>query len=226
MISFGQLLRPWHELPIVVIDLETTGVDPEVCMPVEVAAVRVEQGKVVESYSAFINPGVPIPDEAKAVHGISDEMVQDAGRPAVVIELALQAVGALDAIPCGYNGDSFDRAIVQRIIATTEVSGLSSHPAWPWLDPLVVVRAVDRFVRGKGRHRLSAVCERRGISVAEAHRAAGDATATAQLLFHPDIQAVLGDLTITEVLRRQRSRAAEQERDFEAWRARQPGMPA
>ncbi len=101
-------------------------------------------------------------------------------------------------------------------------SYLELETAWPWLDPLVIVRHVDRFVRGTGRHKLTAVCERRGITLEGAHRATADAEAAGRLLYSPDIRAALGDQTIGEVLRRQTIRAAEQDADFEAWRARQP----
>jgi DNA polymerase-3 subunit epsilon len=228
MISLASLLKSWVELPVVVIDFETTGVDPAECMPVEIACARIEGGKVVAEHSALINPGVPISEGAIAVHGITEEMVKDAGKPAVVIELALQAVDAWECLPAGYNGHFFDRTILQRIVATTRESGLASHPHWPWLDPLVAIREVDRFVKGKGRHQLGKVCERRGIKLEGAHRALADVKATAALLFHFDVLNWLGkDSTPTETLRRQMRFAEAQERSFQEWKARQPqGAPA
>ena len=217
MISHAQHMLPWHQLRIVVLDFETTGVDPTQCAPVEVA------GDVVERASELINPGCPIPAEATFIHGITDEMVITAYPAAVAINNVLDRVlldG--DAIPCAYNA-RFDSTIFRRIMGEREgASELVALRDWPWLDPLVVVRHVDRFVRGSGRHSLSAVCARRGIALEGAHRATADAEAAGRVLFSEDVRAALGDATISEVLRRQTIRADEQEADFEAWRAKQP----
>jgi len=82
------------------------------------------------------------------------------------------------------------------------------------------VRHLDRFVRGAGRHKLAAVCARRGIPLAAAHRSLGDAEATGRLLYA--LQPEIGDMTVCELLRRQELRAAEQDREFAEWQARQP----
>jgi DNA polymerase III epsilon subunit-like protein len=220
MISLAQLIRPWWELPVVVIDFETCGVDPATTMPVEIAAVRVVGGKVVAGHAELIDPGCFIPEEASAIHGITNEMVRGALKPHAAIEKTLEIVGALDAVPCGYNGHSYDRTILHRLSRWANAPCEQSE--WPWLDPLIVIRHIDRYVAGKGRHKLTSVCERRGIQITDAHRATADAEATAALLFHQDIRGALGDSTICDVLRRQLARAEQQNRDFEAWKARQP----
>lgn len=223
MLTLFQHLQPWHTLPIAVLDFETTGPDPRTCAPVELAIVRFENGEPVARWSTLINPGVPIPVEAAAIHGITDAMVESAIPVAMLAScIEVQAAELLrDAMPCGYHGHAFDRVILHRFSYDYQF-GLVSMADWPWLDPLVMVRHVDRFVRGSGRHRLEAACGRRNIKIAGAHRAAADAEAAGRLLFHHDIRAALGDQTITEVLRRQLIRAAEQDRDFEAWKAKQP----
>lgn len=214
-------LLPWHELPIVVIDFETDGVDPAACMPIEVAAVRFEGGAIVAIGSSFVNPGRPIPAEATAIHGITDEMVADAPDMHGAV-LAMDFARLIHgAIPCGYNGNAFDRVILQRFIATPEY--LATDTKWPWLDPLVVVRHVDRYVPGKGRHKLTTTCERHGITMSTGHRALADAEATGRLLLASKaIRHTLGDATISEVLRRQALQAARQEAAFKDWQAKNP----
>ncbi len=54
---------------------------------------------------------------------------------------------------------------------------------WPWLDGLTLVRKVDRYVKGSGRHKLAAVCERHGVELPKAHDAVSDAR-SAGLLFY------------------------------------------
>lgn len=63
----------------VVWDLETTGLDPRTCHIVEVAAIRVSNGKVVQEYSAILNHDVDIPEEASKVHGITREIAKEKG---------------------------------------------------------------------------------------------------------------------------------------------------
>lgn len=97
------------------------------------------------------------------------------------------------------------------------------HPACPWLDALTWIRELDRFVAGKGRHRLSVTCERRGVLHGDAHRAAGDALAAARLLLSiaheipPDLDVAIA---------KQRAMAKQQDADFAAYVARSQGTRA
>lgn len=72
------LSRPWPELPLCILDFETTDVNPLECMPVQLAVVRYEGGKEVGAASTLLNPGCPIPESAAAIHGKTDEMVLNA----------------------------------------------------------------------------------------------------------------------------------------------------
>lgn len=212
-------LRPWWEWPIAVLDFETDGIDPSQCAPIEVAVARFEGGAVVASGSSLVNPGRPIPAEATAIHGITDAMVFDA--PNIIDAVHSFKLGQLinGAIPCGYNGNAFDRIILRRFI---ESDFLATDPGCPWLDPLIVIRHIDRYVPGKGRHKLSTTCERHGIPMPTTHRALADAEATGRLLFSKKLRDTLGDATISEVLRRQALQAARQEAQFSKWKAEHP----
>jgi DNA polymerase III subunit epsilon len=63
--------------PLAVIDVETTGVNTASDRVVQIATLRVEPDGRSDLRSALINPGVPIPAEATAIHGISDADVAD-----------------------------------------------------------------------------------------------------------------------------------------------------
>lgn len=224
-LSIQDLMLPWWRLPIVVIDFETTGVDPRECLPVEIAIARVERGEVVGRWSTLINIGDnPIPAEASAVHGITSDMLVNAPDCMTQLMSAIR-VNADDllrgAVPCGYNGQAFDRIILHRW-ALDDIRTPATCGEWPWIDPLVAIRIIDKFVGGKGRHKLSNVCERRGVKIEGAHRAMADVEATAALLFHDDMRKAYGDLTVLELLRRQAKHAEKQDEDFRAWLAKQP----
>ncbi|MBD9153964.1 MAG: PHP domain-containing protein, partial [Lachnospiraceae bacterium] len=62
----------------VVFDIETTGFSPVVNKIIEIGAVRVENGAIVDKFSTFVNPKVPIPFRSENLTGINDNMVLDA----------------------------------------------------------------------------------------------------------------------------------------------------
>src|SRR5918997_4470557 len=65
------------ERPLAVIDLETTGTDPKCDRIIEVSALKLAPGGEADHRTRRVNPGVPIPPEATAVHGITDDDVAD-----------------------------------------------------------------------------------------------------------------------------------------------------
>ena len=68
----------WAELPIALIDVETTGTDASVDRVVEVGIAIARGGEIVERRNWLVNPGRPIPKEASDVHKITDDDVKDA----------------------------------------------------------------------------------------------------------------------------------------------------
>lgn len=206
--------RAWEEVPIVVIDVETTGVVPGVDAAVQVALVRFEKRKVVGRFSALVNPKRTIPMGATAIHGVTDKDVKSAPSIDALFALVSSAHEILDgAQPAAYNAPFDQRFVPARVF---------DDWTWPWLDPLVAVRAVDRFVRGEGRHKLSAACARRGIALEKAHDAAADAEATGHLLYHvlSEVPAIV-DQSLGSVLAWQMRTAADQWADFNVWRSNQ-----
>ena len=66
----------------VVVDLETTGLSPRHGHRIiEIGAVAVEDGAVVEEFTTLIDAGVPIPPTVQAIHGITDEMLEGQPKP-------------------------------------------------------------------------------------------------------------------------------------------------
>jgi DNA polymerase III epsilon subunit-like protein len=217
------LNRLFADVPWCVVDLETDGPDPAVALPCEVAVARFERGELVGSWSTFLNPGREMSAEVIGVHGVTNEMVAEAPPAAKAIWLLLET-GLLDgAYPVGYNGQDYDRAILRRIADPERQLTDGALVPWlgcTWIDPLVMVRDIDRFVPGSGRHRLSVACARHGIEHVDAHRAFGDCNATGKLLW--SLRERIGDMTLEQLLSKQIKRAQVQEAEFQKWLSRQP----
>jgi DNA polymerase III subunit epsilon len=173
----------WHELPIALIDVETTGRDPSVDRVVEIGIVVGRGGVVTARFNWRIQPGMPIPDEARAVHGITDDDVRDSPRfEAVVHEVARALEGC---IPAAYNAP-FDRAFLANEFARSgyQHTGERPMPALrrevEWVDPLVWARELHREEKSRA---LGDMAARLGIPLENAHRASDDAEAALLVMY-------------------------------------------
>ncbi|GAA0034662.1 5'-3' exonuclease H3TH domain-containing protein [Brevibacterium metallidurans] len=165
---------PWPQARLIGFDLETTGVDPDTARIV--TAALVEEPDRVEMWLA--DPGVEIPEAARAVHGITTEYAQANGAPAVEVVTALctALAGFRDegAVVVGHN-IVYDLSVldaeVRRHRPDLELRALL--PAI--VDTFVLDRQVDRYRRGK--RTLTATAEAWGVDLLDAHDAAADARA-------------------------------------------------
>jgi DNA polymerase-3 subunit epsilon len=176
------------DLPLVAIDVEATGLEPGVDRVIEIACVVFrpgdaalgESGMQIERNSWLVNPGRAISAEAQAVHQISDEMVRDAPTFAQIAELLLGVLSR--GVALAYNAE-FDRAFLIAEFTAARVAPLNPPPALrkgvDWIDPLVWARELQQ---GEKSRSLSAVAERLGIEIGQAHRAADDAVAAGRVL--------------------------------------------
>jgi DNA polymerase-3 subunit epsilon len=169
----------WAELPIALVDVETTGRDASVDRVIEVGIAFARGGQIVERKNWLINPQRPIPEEAAAVHKITDADVRDCPPFA---DVAREIVDALTGhIPGAYNA-AFDRAFLANEVAR---AGLTTGlpPAFQrdveWIDPLVWARELQPEERSRA---LGEVAARLGISLENAHRASDDAEAALRVL--------------------------------------------
>lgn len=208
--------KPWDQVPLVMIDTETTGIRLGIDRAVSCALVRFEGGKQVDWFSSLINPCGNIPLEATAVHGIQDRDVQNS--PTIEEFFSEPRVKQLlsGAQPAAYNAP-FDREMVWR--------PAFEDWSWPWIDPLVFVKHHDRFAKGPGRHKLDTSCERHGIVHHGAHSAQHDALAAGELFYALIPKLWAGeqlDGTLGHLLKRQAEFAAQQWHDLMNWKASQP----
>jgi DNA polymerase-3 subunit epsilon len=171
---------PWSDLPIAVIDVETTGKDAAVDRVVEVGIAIARGGELVERKNWLVNPGRAIPAEASEVHKITDEAVKDAPPfEAIAREIAAKLLGC---VPAAYNA-AFDRAFLSSELARAGLPNDSLPPALrrgvEWLDPLVWARELQQGERSRA---LGEVAMRLGIAHENAHRASDDAEAALKVM--------------------------------------------
>ncbi|MFM9372555.1 3'-5' exonuclease [Streptomyces sp. Da 82-17] len=211
----------WHQELLIGFDLETTGTDPREARIVTGALIEVKDGEPIGRREWLADPGVPIPQEAVDVHGISNERARAEGRPAdqVADELARNLVGYWQSgVPVVAYNAAFDLTLLSAELHRYGLPSLRERlggiePA-PVIDPYTIDRSVDRY--RKGKRNLEAVCSVYGVRLESAHDAMADALAAARLasaiaVRHPKV----GGLGPAELHRRQVEWYAEWAADFQ-----------
>lgn len=205
-------------------DTETTGPNPLEDRIVTAAIVVRGGGRPDRLLSYLINPGVPIPAEATAVHGIDDAKVQAEGRDAKV---ALEEIASNLATAIAYGmpvvafNQSFDWSILhydlQRHGLATVLDRVGAGPL-PLIDPHVIDKQADKYVRGSGQRKLKPTAERYGVELTDWHTAEADALAAlliAEAQF--DRYPHLNDMGPQQLYAAQKAWRAEQQAGLQEW---------
>lgn len=157
--------------PYVAFDIETTGLDPEQEEMTEIGAVLMHEGKVLEKFETFVNPGKPIPYKITELTGIRDEDVKDAPSPRVAMEAFLAFA---QNYPLVAHNASFDIGFMS---ALCEREGL--HFAPRVIDTLTLSQCLMTQMR---RHKLNLVAAALGLPDFRHHRASDDAMTCGRIL--------------------------------------------
>ncbi|MEU9366569.1 3'-5' exonuclease [Streptomyces avermitilis] len=190
----------WHEQLLIGFDLETTGTDPREARIVTGAVIEVKGQEPAGRREWLADPGVEIPADAVAVHGITNERAAAEGSPPdqVAEALAGTLVGYWrTGVPVVAYNATFDLTLLSAELRRYGLPSLRERldgrdPA-PVIDPYTIDRWVDRYRRGK--RNLEAVCTEYGVPLDAAHDATADALAAARLAAaiahrHPKIAAL------------------------------------
>ena len=216
-------MTSWSMHPRAAFDLETTGKDPREARIVTASIVMVDDaGAVAESYEWLANPGVDIPEEASAIHGVTTAHAVENGRPADQVAAEVAAVLATlfaNNIPVIAFNASYDFTVLAH---EARRHGLEQITPAPVIDPFICNKNVDKFRRGS--RTLVALCEEYGIKLDDAHTSAADAEATLRLAdaLAAKYSALRGDAM--DLHSAQVGWAQEQAADFQAYlrRAKDP----
>ncbi len=162
----GQSLRDEY----VVFDIETTGFNPKTCKIIEIGAVKFVNGEIVDRFSEFVNPEIPIPYRITELTSIKDEMVEDA--PTIDVILPKFMEFCKGTVLVAHNA-GFDTSFIRH-----NCKELGLEYDYTHVDTIEVARYLHPNM---ARFNLDAVCKAEGVVNAHHHRAVDDAEATAKV---------------------------------------------
>lgn len=157
----------------VVFDLETTGFSSVKNNIIEIGAVRIEHGEIVDKFSTFVNPKEPIPYRITQLTSITDEMVQDAPFISEIMPKFLEF--AKDAIFVAHNA-KFDMGFIKE-----KCDMLSIKHDFTYIDTVELARVL---LPQLSKFKLDAVCKELKIEQESYHRAVDDARVTADVFIN------------------------------------------
>jgi DNA polymerase III epsilon subunit family exonuclease len=159
--------------PVIVLDIETTGLSPYRNKITEIAAARVINGEIVDKFHTLINPETHIPSFITKLTGISDEMVKDAPTVSKILPSLRDFLG--EDIIVAHNA-SFDHNFLSYNFYIHEKKHLEN-------PRLCTVKLANRIHSELPSKRLSSLCEFYGVTNENAHRAMSDVDATIKIFY-------------------------------------------
>lgn len=162
---------PLANLPIVVFDFETTGIDPQKERIIEIGAVRFENRKEVARFSQLINPGKPLSQEIVDITGITDDMLTSAPSSSQVIPALHDFMRG--AVGVAHNAE-FDANFLSH-----ESSRLGIQCNYHIICTLKLSRALLKLQR----YKLDFLAQHYGLTFESRHRSIGDILVTAEVLW-------------------------------------------
>ena len=154
----------------VVFDIETTGFSSVEDKIIEIGAVKVRNGEITDTFSTFVNPGVPIPFEITNLTSITDEMVLDSPKIDVILPEFLSFCEG--AVLVAHNA-GFDVGFIEQ-----NCKNLGLEGRFTYLDTVALARVLLPTL---AKYKLNIVAKALGVSLENHHRAVDDAGATAEI---------------------------------------------
>lgn len=171
------LSQPTHtglEDEIIVVDVETTGLCARNDEIIEIAAVKIKNSKIIDTYSALVKPKKPVPQRITALTSITQQMVDSADDLQKVME-GFNRFSKDCNVLCTHN-TSFDSAFIDKALREC-----GYEERYMYLDSLHLSRRVYTQLK---TYKLKSVTKLLNIDIGHAHRALDDAVATAKVLLN------------------------------------------
>jgi len=194
----------WWKGRMLALDVETTGPLPEQARIVQYGLAWVGGGEQPSRHAAIVNPGVPIPAEATAVHGITDEMAADGMPHDAAVDFIVEniATAAARRVPVVAFNARYDLTVIDRAARAEAIDmGGLLWDAVRVVDPMVIDKLLDKYRRSypdapRGMNpeqaqaaghistrTLEGMCRHFGVRLDQAHDASADAVAAARLAY-------------------------------------------
>ena len=154
----------------VVFDIETTGFSAVTDQIIEIGAVKVEDGKITDKFSTFVNPKRPIPFRITELTSITDEMVIGSPDIETILPQFIDFIG--DAVLVAHNA-SFDVGFIEQNCKRQKI-----ETDFTYVDTVALARVL---LPALNRFKLDTVAKALNISLENHHRAVDDAGCTAEI---------------------------------------------
>ncbi len=162
----------------IVFDIETTGLSVQTARITEIGAVRIKDGRVLDSFDTFVNPEMPIPAEITELTGITDDMVRSAPSEAEALRLFFDFIGhgedGRELLLIAHNAN-FDTGFIRAAAARSGIPFPN-----PYLDTLALARFMLPDLK---KHKLDSLADHYGLGDFNHHRASDDAAMLAAIYF-------------------------------------------
>nr|WP_281063512.1 PolC-type DNA polymerase III [Clostridium algifaecis] len=155
----------------VIFDIETTGFSSINDRIIEIGAVKVKEGKVIDKFSEFVNPKMAIPERITELTSITDDMVKEAEAIDGILPRFIEFIG--DAVVVAHNA-GFDTGFIKK---NCKDIGINFNN--PIMDTVQLCRFLFPELK---KFKLNTVAKHLGISLENHHRAVDDAKATCDIL--------------------------------------------
>ncbi|WP_067838494.1 PolC-type DNA polymerase III [Amphibacillus sediminis] len=172
-IAYNEADIDLKEATYIVFDVETTGLSAVYDTIIELAAVKVKNGDIIDRFERFANPHHPLSQTTIDLTGITDDMVKDAPEVEEVLADFKKWIG--DDVLVAHNA-SFDMGFINQ--------GFEKHGMKQVYNPVIDTLELGRFILPQLKsHRLNILCKHYNIELTQHHRAIYDAEATGYLLW-------------------------------------------
>jgi len=160
------------ETEFVVFDLETTGLNPLNNEIIEIGAVKIKNGEIIDAFSTLIKPEKNISDKITDITGIDNEMVKEQPKFDQVFD---KFVEFIDGCPLVAHNMDFDYSFIRKPLKKYDIKNKITL-----IDTLTLARAVLPKLKN---HKLATLVKHFNINLDNHHRALDDSKATAHLFF-------------------------------------------
>ncbi|MGE7120583.1 PolC-type DNA polymerase III [Peribacillus sp. NPDC046944] len=171
-IAYNEAHIPLSDATYIVFDVETTGLSAVYDTIIELAAVKIHDGDIIDKFESFANPHRPLSNTIIDLTHITDDMLVDAPEVSDVLEKFKEWAG--DAILVAHNA-SFDMGFLNM--------GYKNIGYPKATNPVLDTLELGRFLYPEFKnHRLNTLCKKLDIDLTQHHRAIYDAEATGYLM--------------------------------------------